>query len=142
MTVRYFIDKQQKTVFTTLSDTLTVTESVEHHRRLGADPDFDPTYKELMDMAGLNNISFNISGMTDLAQSCPFRPESNRAIYSTNKNLYFGLARMFQALAGGTHGDIRVFKKLDEALEWLKVTEPGNQRNQPPVKPLQKNGWN
>jgi len=124
MTVRYFIDKQQKTVFTTLSDTLTVTESVEHHRRLGDDPDFDPTYSELMDMSELDNISLNVSGIADLAQSCPFRPESNRAIYSTNKNLYFGLARMFQTLAGGVHGDIRVFKKLDEALDWLGISKP------------------
>lgn len=141
MTVRYFIDKQQKTVFTTLSDTLTMTESVEHHHKLGADPDFDPAYKELMDMSELDNISLNISGIASLAKSCPFRPESNRAIYSTNKNLYFGLARMFQALTGGNHGDIRVFRKLDEALEWLEVIEPDSQQCRP-VSGLQKNGRN
>lgn len=124
MTVRYFIDKQQKTVFTTLSDTLTLTESVEHHLRLGADPDYDPTYKEMMDMSELDSISLNISGIADLAQSCPFGSESNRAIYSTDKSLYFGLARMFQALAGGRHGNIRVFKRYDEALDWLGISKP------------------
>lgn len=126
MAVKYFIDKEQKVVFTSLSGNLTLMDSIAHHHRLGADPDFDPTFKELIDGKAVETVSLNITGIVDLSRSCPFQPESRRAIYSTDKQLYYGLARMFQTLAGGKHGDIRVFKKLDEALDWLGVSKPGS----------------
>jgi len=122
--IRYVIDKGQKTVFTSLYGTLTAKEAAEHHHRLGDDPDFDPTYKELIDGEAVDTVTLNIAGIVDLSRSCPFLAEAKRAIYSTDKQLYYGLARMFQTLAGGVHGDIRVFKKLDEATDWLGVTKP------------------
>lgn len=126
MPIRYVIDKERRTVFTTLYGTLTLKEGLDHHYRLGVDPDFDPSFNELMDGGTLESISLNSSGIFELSGSCPFGPESKRAMYSTDRKLYYGLARMFQTLAGGRHGDIKVFKQLDEALDWLGVSKPGD----------------
>lgn len=131
MPTEYVIDKAQKTVFTTLYGTLTLKEGVEHHHRLASDPDFDISYNELIDGGALEKVGLNTSGIFSLSQSCPFGPTARRAIYSTDRQLYYGFARMFQTLAGGKHGEIEVFKERDEALQWLGVEMPDSDSNDP-----------
>jgi len=122
--IRYTIDNKQKAVFTRLYGTLTLQECIDHHRRLEADPDFDSAYCELIDGGDVENIGLNSAGIFELSSSCPFDPPARRAIYTTERSLHFGIARMFQALAGGKRGDIQVFRELDKAIAWLGVEPP------------------
>jgi len=124
MPISYTIDNSQRAVFTKLSGTLTLKECIDHHRRLRTDPDFDPSYCELIDGGEVERVGLNSSGIFDLASSCPFAPPARRAIYTSAKSLHFGIARMFQALAGGKRGDIQVFRELDKAIAWLGVEPP------------------
>jgi hypothetical protein len=68
-------------------------------------------------------IDIDADGVRRLAQRSIFSPQSRRAIIMTSDAAY-GLARMFEILreAAGEHG-IRVFRNLDEALDWILSKE-------------------
>jgi hypothetical protein len=120
----YEIDPHRKLVVTTLSGTLSFDESVAHHRKLGADPAFDPSFRELMDGSGVKRVALLSPAIFSLSISCPFNSAACRAIYAGDNSTNYAIARMFQALAGDKHGEIAVFKSRDEALAWLKDKPP------------------
>lgn len=119
MAVSYRIDSDKRLVITTLTDTLSFAECSRHHGQLAADPDFQPDFSELMDGSGLTWVELNSTAIFDLSRTYPFGPRSRRAINCGESLKHFGLARMFQTLARGKHGDIQVFRSAEESVRWL-----------------------
>ena len=120
MPITYAIDPEKGIVTTTITGVLSFDECTEHHRRLGADPAFDPSYGELMDGGGVERVALLSTAVFSLSNTCPYGPTAIRAIFAGNKRLHFGIARMFQSLASGRHGTIEVFNDREEALQWLE----------------------
>ncbi len=93
--------------------------------RLSADPEFDLTFSQLIDFAGITKVALSHDEIYDLSSRHVFAPEARRAFVTTTME-QFGLARMFQSYraAKGETG-IRVFTLMEEALVWLEFKTEG-----------------
>ena len=115
----YKIDKQNRLVMTTGSGTVTLADALAHQERLRHDPDFDPTFCQLLDFTHVTKVEITADDIRNIAQNSLFSGTSRRAILVSNDTIY-GLARMFELLresAGDT--GVEVFRSLDEALDWV-----------------------
>jgi len=115
----YKIDKERKLVLSLGSGVLTPEDILSHQDRLLNDPDFDPTYSQLADFTKISEYRIGPEDVRPLAQRNIFSPTSRRA-FVVKDDLQYGIAKMFEIhreIAGET--GIRVFRDLDEALNWI-----------------------
>lgn len=116
----YFkIDKEHRLVMSTISGVFTMAEALAHRENLRKHPDFDPSFSQLVDFTQVARLELKREDMQGLAQASIFSSDSRRA-FVTSSDVVFGMARMFEALRDsiGENG-IRVFRNLDEALDWV-----------------------
>jgi hypothetical protein len=117
----YKIDKERRLVLSSGTGVLTREDILGHMERLSKDPDFDPAFSQLMDCTQITTLEIGPEDVRQFAQRNIFSPRSRRAIV-VKDDLQFGLARMFEIhrdLNGET--GIRVFRTLDDALDWILV---------------------
>jgi hypothetical protein len=117
----YEIDRQRRLVLSSGTGVLTKEDILGHMDRLSKDPDFDPDFSQLTDFTQITALEIEPEDVRQLAQRKIFSPHSRRALL-VKDDLQYGLARMFEIyreLNGET--GIRVFRNLDEALEWILV---------------------
>jgi len=119
MPAHYKIDKERRLVMSTIFGVATMADGLAHQEKLRKDPDFDPSFSQLMDYTHVVRFEITAEDVRTLAQQSIFSPHSRRAMLVSG-DLAFGLARMFEALreSFGEQG-IRVFRNLDEALDWV-----------------------
>ena len=119
MPVSYKIDKQRRLIITTCLEQVTLAEGLAHQDKLLKDPDFDPSFSQLMDCTRVNFSGFAGNDIRKLAERNVFSVQSRRAIV-VSSNLDYGFGRMFEMLreSAGENG-IRIFRNLDEAVDWL-----------------------
>ena len=127
MPVFYKIDKEHRLVMTTASGVFGFAEMLAHQDLLLGDPDFDPTYSQLLDFTHVTKVELDAEDVRKLAARSVFWPCSRRAIL-VNTDVEFGFARMFEMLRenAGEKG-IRVFRNLDDALAWVFVADTSSQ---------------
>jgi hypothetical protein len=119
----YKIDGAHKLVLSTASGVFTLADALAHHDQLLKDPDFDPRYSQLVDFTHTTKVELSAEDVRKLAERRVFWSCSRRAILAGG-DLLFGLARMFEMLRenSGDEG-IRVFRRLDDALDWILDTK-------------------
>ena len=123
MPALYKIDKERRLVMSTGWGVLTLADSLAHQRKLLKDPDFDPSYSQLLDVTHVTDVDLSIEDIRGLAVTKVFSADSRRAIL-VNNDLQFGLSRMFEVFREGMgETGIRVFRNLEEALEWILATD-------------------
>ena len=121
--VRYSIDKQRRLILTTADDRVTFDDIIGHQTRLLADPDFDASFDQLIDMTAVTKFEISADQARTLARRCIFSPESRRAFVATEPHI-FGLGRMMEIYREGQrYADVHVFYTMDEALKWLERVE-------------------
>jgi hypothetical protein len=119
----YKIDKEHKLVMTTASGVFTLADALAHHDQLLKDLDFDPRYSQLVDFTHATTAELSADDIRKLVERRVFWPGSRRA-FLVSGDLLFGLARMFEMLRESAgDGGIRVFRSLDDALEWILPDE-------------------
>jgi hypothetical protein len=119
MPVFYKIDKERRLVMTAATGPFTLADTLDHQQRLVKDPDFEPTFCQLIDLSDITSFDVNAADIRILAQANLFSFPSRRAILITS-DVGFGLARIFEVLrefAGET--GIKIFRDLDEAFDWV-----------------------
>ena len=119
----YKIDKERKLVLSSGSGVLTREDVLGHQDRLSQDPDFDPSFSQLSDFTHITKVDLTPEDVRLAAKRNIFSPQSRRAMV-VNNDLQYGLARMFEIhreLAG--EKGIRVFRKIEEALDWVFITD-------------------
>jgi len=116
--ITYDIDKQQRLVVSRLWDVVTNDEVDDHNRTLRTDPDFDPSYRQLIDLSGITEIRITTPKVTATAQDQYFTPGTRRAFFAP-EDVAFGLARMFATRAEAAGQKIGVFRDRKKAEEWL-----------------------
>jgi hypothetical protein len=52
----------------------------------------------------------------------PFGAGARRAVVVTN-DVVFGMARMYQILTDESPDELRIFRKVDDALQWLWIAD-------------------
>ena len=116
----YFrIDREHRLVMTTISGVFTLAEGLAHQEKLLKDPDFDPSFSQLIDFTQVTKLELGTEEVRRLAQRSIFSCDARRAIL-VNSDFAFGLARRFLIFREslGEKG-VRVFHSLDEALYWV-----------------------
>jgi hypothetical protein len=115
----YKIDKEHRVVLSTASGVFDLAAALAHQDQLIADPDFDPSYSQLLDYSHVTDVRIDAKDVRKLAERSVFWPCSRRAVYVTS-DIEYGFARMFEMLRenAGEKG-IRVFRNLDDALTWI-----------------------
>jgi len=115
----YEIDKQRRLVIATLADPVTVAEALASQERLLRDPDFDPSFSQIVDCTRFTASGLQASDVRRLAERNVFSPGSHRA-FVVSSNLVYGFGRMFEMLRESAGEDgIRVCRDLDEAVDWI-----------------------
>ena len=124
MPFTYQIDKEHRLVLSTASGTGTAADIVTHYAALAKDPDFSPEFDQFVDLTQVTRIEISTSDVIEDARRHLFSSGSRRAAVVSTDEAY-GLLRMFMAyheMSGGEE-QVHVFRKREEALEWLKRAE-------------------
>ena len=118
MPASYQIDKSLGVIFTTGQGVLTGQDILTHRQRLLDDPDFDPSYNQIIDLRDV--VEFAVAGteMSGLAAHSIFNEKSRRAIVA-EKDTFFGMARMYQLYGQSDPSEVTVFRDMAEARHWL-----------------------
>lgn len=122
MSARYSINKSQRLVVSVGEGEVRFDEMRDHQNRLLADPDFDPTFDQLIDGTRVTRIDASIDELRILDSRKVFSPESRRAFVATQPHI-FGLGRMVEVYQEGL-SHVEVFYSMDEALNWLGKSLP------------------
>jgi hypothetical protein len=110
-------------ILSTAEGRVTFDDVRDHQERLLADPDFDPSFDQLLDMTAATKFEISADEARTLARRRMLSPESRRAFVATAPHI-FGLGRMMEIYREGMeYAEVRVFYSMDEALEWLTSAE-------------------
>jgi hypothetical protein len=117
----YRIDPERRVVYSRGWGLLTDEDLVDYQLRLNADPDFRPHYSQLVDLTGVEALELSAEGVRTSAAAELWSPEARRAFVAPMDAAY-GMVRMHEALSGGENPNVRVFRCIAEAREWLRAT--------------------
>jgi hypothetical protein len=118
MPATYSIDIERKLVISRAWGPITDDDVREHARILRADPLFDPTYRQLVDMTGITEDLVHTNAKQEASHGQIFARGVRRA-WVASADYTFGMARMYAVAAEQQGQTIRVFRARQEAEEWL-----------------------
>ncbi len=95
MPASYRIDKSLGLVFTTGQSVLTGQGILTHRQKLRDDPNFDPSYDQLIDLRNVIKFEVSATEMPRIAVHYIFGEKSRRAIVAET-DIKFGMARMYE----------------------------------------------
>jgi hypothetical protein len=118
MASHYEIDKERRLIISTASGVITLPEVWAHQERLAKDPDFDPSFAQLLDVTQVTKLKLSSEDVRRVAESNTLSTNPRLAIVATS-SLVYGMARMFQIFREMKGEEkTRVFRDRDEALAW------------------------
>ncbi|MBW2287885.1 MAG: hypothetical protein JRG80_05145 [Deltaproteobacteria bacterium] len=121
MSWHYKIDVPNRLVRTHVDGTLTDADLIDGDSALRNDPEFDPAYFQLLDLREADGSEVTAVGIRALASRPPLFTSSARRALVVQTDLGFGMGRMFELLREGKSGEVRVFRSLEEACDWLDL---------------------
>jgi hypothetical protein len=115
----YEIDKERRLITSTASGVITLPEIWAHQEKLDKDPDFDPSFAQLLDVTQVTKLKLSSEDVRRVAESNTLSSNPRLAIVATS-SLVYGMARMFQIFREMKGEEkTRVFRDRDEALAWV-----------------------
>ena len=118
MPTTYQLDLALGLVRTDSWGTLSDEEVVELYQKIRDDPAFNPAFRQLCDLRKVTKITTTVETLRSLAQSRIFAPGARRA-FVVDRQVDFGLSRLFQAYSEVEGATIEVFREMEEAKAWL-----------------------
>lgn len=92
-----------------------------HHRALAADPRFESSLAELVDLSNVSDFFVTSHGMAQSAHSGLHNPIARRAFIAPT-DAVFGMARMYQSFYDEYGGaQLAVYRSRSAALAWLQA---------------------
>jgi hypothetical protein len=126
----YVIDKEKRLIVTSAWGRLTFPGAEVHEDQLASDPDFDPSFDQLIDLTDLAVFDISMGEAKTIAGRNFFSARSRRALVSSNPSI-FGMLRLMEAyhsIAGAQDKVCAVYSRAS-APEWLgreyDFTKPG-----------------
>lgn len=122
MPTRYVIDKERRLIISTGWDRISCADILAHRNQLKNDPDFDPSYNQLVDGRAVTGLNLSLDETKAIASGSPFSLASRRALVARDLAV-LGIARLAEAYSGAGKGreEVRVFHDFSAALAWLGV---------------------
>ena len=120
MPCRYVIDRERRLVITTGTDRPTFAEMKAIQDQLESDPDFDPSFNQLIDMTRVTTLDLSVDEAKVIANRQHFSTTSRRAFVATGPAI-FGMGRLMEAYHSMAKkaAQVSVFSDREAALEWL-----------------------
>ena len=112
------IDAEHRIVYSRAWGEFTEADVLAHRQRLKADPQFDPTFRQLADFTGVTRLAISTASVKALTSLDPWHADSRRA-FVASADVVFGMARMYAMLLGPSKSNIAVFRRAEEAERWL-----------------------
>ena len=124
MPASYVIDKHRRLVLSTASGVLTFQDCVRHQDQLINDPDFDPTYNQLLDFSEVTSIQLDELAIRFLMVRHVFSGQSRRAIIGSGEQ-FEEFAKKAMQLRKEYMGveSARMFSDREEAFRWLSFRD-------------------
>ena len=116
----YIIDTDRKLVITRIWGAATEDEIFDHGQRLRNDPQFQPDFRQLVDMSELTEIRVGSGLIRNASRNQFFAPGVRRAVVA-NSEAAFGMARMYAIASEEAGQTIQVFRDLSAAKAWLDI---------------------
>lgn len=121
MPIKYTIDKKNKVIVETWSETITIEEFKQTKEKEFSDPDFNPNFQILSDLRR-NNQKIDETIIIGIAEFLRLHPEkiNNRksAIIANNPQTVAG-SIIFNTNIEDLTLNTRIFTTIEAALEWL-----------------------
>ena len=118
----YTIDLARSLVLSRGWDLVTDRELLAHVRALTADPRFARDFRQLADLRDVADVQITASCIREMVRLNPFGAGARRAVVVTN-DVVFGMARMYQILSDESSDALQIFRKMDDALQWLWIAD-------------------
>ena len=120
MPYHYVIDTERRLVISTGWDRLTFAEIKAHQDQFTSDPDFDPTFNQLIDATAITALDLSIDEARTIASRHLFSSTARRAFLATSPAI-FGMGRLLEAYHGMAEvpEQVCVFSDRASALKWL-----------------------
>ena len=122
MSVKYSIDKSHRLIVSVGERVVRFDDIRGHQNRLLADPDFDPTFDQLLDVTRVARFEVSADQARILAGRQIVSRDSLRAFVATQPHI-FGLGRMMEVYHGSL-AHVHIFYSMEEALNWLGRSLP------------------
>lgn len=119
MPAEYRFDFDYHLVISIARGVLTMQEMLDHQNGLRNDPLFKPSMNQLLDFGSVSVLQIQGSDVRSLAVATLFSATSRRAFLVDERDLFFGLARMYEQLRARGPEQIHVFREYAEARDWL-----------------------
>jgi len=116
----YHLDVPNRLVCSRAWGVFTEEELAAHSRHLGANPRFEPGFRQLIDFLDVTEFRVTARGISEVARINPFGKGARRAAL-VKGSLGFGLARMYEQFRRDSSDDYRVFRDRAAALAWLDL---------------------
>jgi hypothetical protein len=119
----YTIDPSRRLVTTRVWGAATDEDIYEHGRQLRADPQYDPTFRQLADMSGITEILVTTGTIEEISRGGLFVPGTPRAFVASSNDAVFGLLRKYELHADILGQNVKVFRDLQAAKLWLGLSD-------------------
>lgn len=118
MPATYRIDVARRLVLSRMWGVFTAQDLYDHYNRLGADPAFDPTFSQLVDLRDVEQTELERPVIRRHALEGFFHSSAQRALVVSTPH-HYELARIYAAFAEYASQKVRVFRDMHDAEEWL-----------------------
>jgi hypothetical protein len=121
MPADYKIDKSKRIVFNIAYGNLTDQDVFKHQDKLRNDPDFDPSFSQLVDCTNVTQIDgLSLKAISVLADRDPFGLGSQRAFVAPH-NPDYDVFRLYELLTTVHEDVVIVFREMSEARKFLNL---------------------
>ena len=117
MPIRYEIDTSRRLIVSTGEGCVTFPEMKDHQERLLADPAFDPSFHQLIDVTRVTKLDVTV----EQARVMVGRRVAARRAFVASEPYIFGMGRMMEAYHQSQFPDVDtgVFYDIESAIAWL-----------------------
>ena len=115
------IDPQRRVICSTFYGEANDEELLRHRSAIAEDPNFDPTFSEIVDFSGVTKPEISEATLRAMASTTSLFNKSVLHIIVAPAELAFRLASSYQALARETRPNLLVVRSLSEAHALLRA---------------------
>ncbi len=120
MPIGYQIDEMRRFVLCTASGTVTEQELAAHRHKLSQDASLRPDFRQLFDLTEVTRLDITQEALSSFPSSKSFGTGARRA-FVTGPADDPQLSDFFLHLREGSDNEIRFFKTIPDAMQWLSV---------------------
>lgn len=123
MPASYRIDVARRLVLSRAWGVFTAQDLFEHYTALAADPAFDPSFSQLVDLREVEWVGMEREDIRRHALERLFGDRARRALV-VSSDLHYELARVYGAFAQYASQKVHVFRDMHDAEHWLGIEVP------------------